>query len=61
MTDTNCNGKKQNFYSYENIIDTLFDQKSPAHQEAGFPQWNKQTTYGHCDLETESANSVKTP
>ena len=47
---------------YANISDTLFDQKSPVHWEAGFPRWHKWTTHGQCKLETESAkwaNSLK--
>ena len=46
---------------YTNISDMLFDQKSPVHWEAGFPQWriqaHTQTTHRHCNLE---ANSVIT-
>ena len=51
---------------YANISDMLFDQKSPVQREALFPRWHTQThtdtTHGHRDLETESAqcaNSVK--
>ena len=45
------------------ISDMLFKQKLPVHRDADFPQWHGHTTYGHRDLETESAlwaDSVKT-
>ena len=46
-----------------NKRDTYFNQKSPVHREAGFPrlhtETHRQTTEGHCNLETESAKWVK--
>ena len=55
--------KTRKVQRHANISDMLFNQKSPVHREMGFPRWHTQTTSGHCDLETESAqwaNSVKT-
>ena len=32
------------------ISNTLFNQKSPVHQEAGFPNVDRQTRHGHRNL-----------
>ena len=34
----------KNIERYANIIDTLFDQKSPIHREAGFPDVDRLQT-----------------
>ena len=52
--------KPKTFKGYANISDTLFDQKSPVHREAGFLRWHTHTdrhkTHGHCNLEAELAH-----
>ena len=45
-------------WMYDNISNTLFDQKSPVHREVGFPRWHTQTTDVRCNLQTDPARSV---
>ena len=49
--------KSKNIQRYANISNTLFNQNTPVHREAGFPRWHTQThtTDGHRNLETKSA------
>ena len=39
---------------------SLFDQKSPVHQEADFPRWHTQTDTRLTNIVTKKLNSVKT-
>ena len=41
--------------------DTLFDQKSPVHQEAGFPRWHTQTHTRLMDIATYRLNRARGP
>ena len=57
--------KLKNVLRYANISDTLFDQESLVHQEAGFCDGTDTHTISrYCNLETELVqrdNSVKAP
>ena len=55
MQTINKQQKNLKCMKYANIINTHFDQKSPIHQEVGFPQWHGHTTFGHHNIETELA------
>ena len=47
-------GNYNKFLRFANINDTIFDQKSPVHQEGVLQAWTERRTYrqrnGHCDL-----------
>ena len=56
--------KTENVWRYAKVSNILLDQKYPVHWEAEFLRWHthidRHTTHGHCNLETESADSLKT-